>query len=408
MLMLVVNKNGFFNFYVFQLKIMENENNNENEDEDDVDNAEFIRENYNKPGSPFAYSNPQTIYKYLKKIGRKTSINVIRNIISEFDAHNLHKQFKRPKFFNPYYIYSRREQIQADLIDIRELSKYNKGTSYLFTLIDCFTKKAWVYPLKTKKTKEVADVFVEHIENDYQNRLPQILMTDAGKEFVGKEMQDVLNDYSIYFQIGRGYNKVSICERFNFTLQLLIYKYLTQNETLDYLSALSDIVKTYNNRPHRTLKGLSPEEADKPSMEVYLRGIHRARYHNIKRQRLHNLKNSFQVGDVVRIKKATKRISTENRGYKQQQNPEYFTIIRIDSRLPRPQYYIKSMSEGDIIDGAFYSNELSLVKGNIWKIDKVIRTKGKGKNKKYLVKWSHFNEEHNSWVDEKDFTANYE
>ena len=72
-------------------------------------NEDFIRKNYVKIGHPIAYSNPQTIYKHMKKINRNMSVEQIRNILSEFDAHNLHKFFRRPKYFNPYYIYKRRE-----------------------------------------------------------------------------------------------------------------------------------------------------------------------------------------------------------------------------------------------------------------------------------------------------------
>ena len=370
-------------------------------------NEDFIRKNYVKIGHPIAYSNPQTIYNHMKKINRHTPIDQIRNILSEFDAHNLHKFFRRPKYFNPYYIYKRREQIQADLIDIRQLSKENNGINYLFALIDGFTKKAWIYPLKTKTTKEVARTFTDHIEKDYQNHIFQVFLSDAGKEFTGKEMQDVLNDYSIYFQIGRGYNKSSICERFNLTIQRLIHKYLTQNETLKYIDKLDDILDSYNKRPHRTLKGLSPYEADKPDMESYLRGIHRRRYYSVKRMSNVSLKKSFQLGDVVRIKKLTARFSSENRGYTQQQKPEYFVIDRIDTRLPRALYYIKSLNHGDQILDGFYRNELSLVKGNVYKIEKVLKTKGKGKNKKYFVKWAHFDDEHNSWVNANDIVAEY-
>ena len=368
---------------------------------------DFIRENYINPGSPIAYSNPQTIYKHMKKINKPIGLEEIRNILSEFDAHNLHKFFRRPKFFNPYYIYKRREQIQADLIDIRQLSKENNGVNYLFALIDGFTKRAWVYPLKTKTSKEVAKVFVDHIEQNYQDHMFQIFLSDAGKEFLGKEMQAVLNDYSIYFQIGRGYNKSSICERFNLTLQRMIYKYLTQNETLKYIDKLDDILSSYNKRPHRTLKGLSPLEADKPEMEARVRGFHRKRYYNVKRMNKLSLRKSFQLGDIVRIKKLTTRFSSENRGYTQQQKPEYFIIDRIDTRLPRALYYIKSLNHGDQIIDGFYRNELSLVKGSVYKIEKVLKTKGKGKNKKYFVKWAHFDEEHNSWVNASDVVAEY-
>ena len=368
---------------------------------------EYIRQNYNNPGHAIAFSSPQVIYKYLIENGKKVSLKNIRSVITEFDSQNLHKLFVRPAAFNPFFIYRRRQQIQGDLIDIRQLANENDGVNYLFSMIDAFSRRAWVYPLKTKKTKEVAECFSKHLNSDFQNNLMEVFHSDAGLEFVGKEMQEVLNKNSIFFQIGRGYNKSSICERFNRTFQVLIYKYLTQNETRRYIDVLSDLLKSYNERPHRTLKSLTPILADKKENEIEVRGILRKKYFNVPRASQNYLKQTFQLGDIVRIKKATGRISSENRGYAQQQNPEYFVIDRIDTRQPRPLFHLKSMSLGDQILGGFYSNELSLVSGNVYKVEKIIRSKGKGRNKKYLVKWAYFDDSHNSWINAKDFSTSH-
>ena len=42
-------------------------------------------------------------------------------------------------------------QFQADLVDVQNLSRFNKGYKYLLTCIDIFSKHAWVVPLKTKQ-----------------------------------------------------------------------------------------------------------------------------------------------------------------------------------------------------------------------------------------------------------------
>ena len=42
-------------------------------------------------------------------------------------------------------------QYQADLCDMSNISKYNEGYKYLLTCIDCFSRLAWVKPLKTKQ-----------------------------------------------------------------------------------------------------------------------------------------------------------------------------------------------------------------------------------------------------------------
>ena len=166
----------------------------------------YIRNNYLKPGSPIAFSSPKIIYDFLKKRGEVIQVEKIREILQEYDSYNLHKKYSRPRYFNAYFIYSRRQQVQADLIDIRDISKENDGVNYLFLLIDCFSRKIWVYPLKTKTGKEVSGVFKKHLEDT--DRIPLELVTDAGTEFTCKDMRELYDKFSIYFQIAGGFNKV--------------------------------------------------------------------------------------------------------------------------------------------------------------------------------------------------------
>ena len=50
-------------------------------------------------------------------------------------------------------------QFQADLVDVQNLSRYNKGYKYLLTGIDIFSKYAWVVPLTTKQGQELVKAF---------------------------------------------------------------------------------------------------------------------------------------------------------------------------------------------------------------------------------------------------------
>ena len=56
--------------------------------------------------------------------------------------------------------------------------------------------------------------------------------------------------------------------------------------------------------------------------------------------------------------------------------------------------------------GTQYANELTLVskdyKDSVFKIEKVIKTKGTGTKKQMLVKWKYWPDEYNSWVKASD------
>ena len=53
----------------------------------------------------------------------------------------------------------------ADLIDMKEFSKDNKGYNYLFNVIDIFSKFAWSIPLKTKTGPEFTKAFETILTN---------------------------------------------------------------------------------------------------------------------------------------------------------------------------------------------------------------------------------------------------
>ena len=344
---------------------------------------------------------------FSQKSSQKLSVKKIKEILQEFDSYNLHKQYRRPKYFNPYFIYARRAQIQADLIDVRQLSEYNDGINYLLLMIDAFSRKIWVYPLKTKTALEVTDNFRKHINKNPANLIFRELLVDGGKEFFNSNMNEFLNEFSISISKAGGYNKVAIGERANKTIQILIYKYLTNNESLRYIDVLNDLIKTYNTRAHRTLRGMTPQEADSPLNEIRVRGILRAKYAKIKRMNNKDKDKQFKIGDIVRIKKLTPKISSEGRAYAPQYHGHYYVIRDVDYRLPRTMYHIKSMDTGEDIIGGFYKNELSGVKGDVWKIEKIIRTRGKGRKREHLVRWLHFGPRWDSWISDKDITDVY-
>ena len=47
----------------------------------------------------------------------------------------------------------------ADLVDMSQYSKVNKGYKYIFTNIDVFSKIAYAFPLKSKKIQDIKPYF---------------------------------------------------------------------------------------------------------------------------------------------------------------------------------------------------------------------------------------------------------
>ncbi len=373
--------------------------------QDETVTREEILKIYHSPGHPAAYSSPDTVYRFFQ--GR-ASRDQIKRALEHDDAYTLHREYKKAHRFNPYFVYHRRRQFQADLIDISSLKRANRGVTFLLVIIDVFSRRIWVYPLKNKSARETRRGFEQwfralHAEGGAAlSKIPgRSLLTDSGKEFVNAEVKAIMQSKGIRMDQAKNINKAAIVERVNKSLQILIYKYLTDRSETRYIDALPDLVKSYNTRKHRSLNYISPQEADFPSNEHLVRSMHRMRYSSlVGKQR--KSPPTFKVGDMVRVKTYAKAPSSARRAYLQQFHGEYFKVVRLNRRMPIVMYEIQSMDTDEIIEGGFYSNELTRVRGDTFKIERIIKSRGTGPNKEHLVRWKHFGPRWDSWIKASD------
>ncbi len=351
---------------------------------------------YTKPGHPVAYSTPARVAKFfnIKK-------NTAKQILEHHEGYTLHREYKQPRYYNPYYVRQRRKQIQGDLIDISSIANENDGIRFLLVLIDIFTKKLWVYPLKDKKKNTMKNTLEEWIQS--LRTKPKILMTDLGREFENRPVLTLLRNHRIKWQIALGTLKACFAERVNKTLQILIYKYLTQNETIRYIDVLPKLVETYNKRGHRSLKGMTPNEADRPESGDQIRAINEARFAKIGEK--WKAKLPFKVGDLVRLKTLPKKLTSSSRAYAIQFKGEYYRIIRINRNLPIALYYLRDLSAEKNVPGGLYANELVRQRGELWKIEKVLKRKRVRGRVKIYVKWRYWGPKFNEWLWEDETVA---
>ena len=64
-------------------------------------------------------------------------------------------------------------------------------------------------------------------------------------------------------------------------------------------------------------------------------------------------------------------------------------------------YVLKDVATDEIIEGKFYHEELQDVGEtlpNVYRIERIFRTKSKGEHKQFLVKWYGYNDSQNSWI----------
>jgi hypothetical protein len=345
---------------------------------------------YTTPANPSAFSGINNVERHFPN---KKRAEINENLAS-INSYTLHREVKKVRTRNPFFIYVKRQQIQMDLIEMGNLARFNNGTRYLLVAIDCFTKKAWVVPMKNKTAKTTLDAIQQTLDD--MHTLPRSIFFDRGREFVNKKVYPFLRRKRIRVLHPNSEIKAAIAERFNRSLQDIIYKYLTENETNNYIDVLSGLLSTYNNRGHRTLKFMSPNEAERNENKNFVVSALSDYYTKITSQQT---RIKFKVGDIVRLYKYP---TTFARGYQERFTRELFEVLSINTRMPIPTYTVKSCDEGDIIQGTFYSNELQKVTGGIFKVEKVLKKKVVNGKLRLFVKWQDFGSQHNSWIEEDD------
>ena len=89
------------------------------------------------------------------------------------------------------------------------------------------------------------------------------------------------------------------------------------------------------------------------------------------------------------------------KGYKMNWTEEIFQITKRLSSTP-VVYIVQDVLQR-LIEGTFYEEELQRVKRpDIFQIEKVLRKRTKNKNTEYLVRWSGYGPDFDSWIQSSD------
>ncbi|XP_054163275.1 uncharacterized protein LOC128961092 [Oppia nitens] len=146
-------------------------------------------------------------------------------------------------------------------------------------------------------------------------------------------------------------------ERFNRTLKSRMFKYFTANGTRRYVDVLQKLVNAYNTSYHRSI--------------------------------------DVATGDLVR---KVYEMSKFDKGYYPNWTDQVFTVVKT---IKGDNQYVFRLSDGqgNIIEQRFYPQEIQKIKENLYRIERVIRSRVRRGRRQYFVKWLNYPEEYNSWID---------
>jgi len=242
----------------------------------------------------------------------------------------------------------------ADLIEYpsKKMVYANSGYRFILVLIDCFTKKIYVAPMKLKNQAWSADAF-ESIFKKF-DQFPVHLVTDGGREFFNSTVAKVFDSYGInhYKTPTITKWKASIAERAIRTIKEKLEKYFHITGKRKWIDAIDQIVSNYNNTPHSS-HGYPPNEVvNRPRGEIY-----KTLYPN----KSLKIQCRLKKGDLVRIIREKGRLE---KGYTPKWSEEIYKISNIRQSNAVCWYKVQSI-DGVALKGVWYYYQLNFVSRNV-------------------------------------------
>ena len=342
---------------------------------------------YTTPGHPAAFSG-------ITNVKRELGSSKVEKALEQVNAYTIKREAKKPKKYNPYFVWDKRKHVQIDLIDfsspkLKKLSNAN-NFKYLFCAIDGFTKHAWIEPMKNKKDSTCVEAFNKILEKMVIK--PQRVISDRGAEFTSSKFLANLKKHNIR-PIYANF-KAGIVERFQRSLQSLIYKYQKHTKSSKFIKQLPNLLKSYNTRYHRTIK-MSPEKAEKEENRFMVRRALKTYYKKVREKQ-----PKLQIGDKVRVQEQKGKFG---RGYGDIFTNEIYNISSINRSLPVPMYSLTSFDGQTEILANFYSNELQKISGLPFKIDEIPQIENSPQGvTRYYAKIFVNNEPFFAWINTED------
>jgi hypothetical protein len=362
----------------------------------------IIKKVYYDAKQPGSFSGVSKLHRNPIIQKHKITRHAIRQWLKSQETATMHKGVRRKIKRNRVLVSSLFQQGDTDLADMSNVSKENDGYKYLLIVIDVLSKKLYIEPLKTKNSEGMVNAFKLLL-----NRSPHFrsLRSDAGTEYTNQALQNLFKHKKInHFVTTNPETKANLAERVIKTIKSKIYKYFSQNQTHRYIDVLKDLVSSYNNTYHRSIK-MPPVDAQKANEWQVWKNLYIDPLINNKGTSKTRKKLLLKPGDVVRLSHLR---NIFQRDYQEKWTGEHFYITEAIMRDGIPVYKVKDYA-GDDITGTFYSAELQHIKPSDtqhYKIEKILARRTEKGKPQVLIKWLNWPTKYNSWLD-KTQVENY-
>ena len=354
-----------------------------------------MKRNWITPGHPTAFSSLTNLSRYYKTTIPKSKLE---SVLRQSRTYTIKRERKKPSLYNPYFVKMKRKLLQADLMSVMDdKPKYNHGHVYILCVIDAWSRKVWLRPLRRKTASAVTEAFrsieLGPLAPDAR------LLVDRGSEFINATFRSFLRDIHLNMVFPAVGTKANTAERLQRSLQSLLHKYFEEKQTFNWVDSLPEFERTLNGRFHRSIL-MSPDQAE--------RDENRDRVNENLRVTLYNKAEAWsgpkklQVGDIVRVKAANQ--SPFVKGYYDKFSHNIFRIKRINPNLPVPMYEVEYVHGRKQIPSnkrsVFYGAEVQKFDETtrLFLVDRILRSEDRQGELWHLIRWRGTTADQDSWI----------
>ena len=294
---------------------------------------------------PSSFTSPKKIKNSLRN--HNVSVQFIKEYLKELPSYTLHHPIRRKFRRRLTKVYGVDIQHQADLIEFLKFAKFNNNYKYALVVIDVLSRYLMGIPLKNKKPESVIKGFREIYKN---GRLPCIMQTDDGSEFISRSTQAYFKSKRIKHFTTSSDTKSALIERAIKTLKNRLYKYFTHSKTFSWYNVFSKHIDNYNNTIHSVTK-MAPKDITKENEGLAWVNSYKSLFQIQKKIPF------FKPEDFVRLTHLRKPFK---KGFLPGWTKEIFIIHEVKQTIP-VTYKVRDQS-GEILKGIFYEEELLKVK----------------------------------------------
>ena len=134
-----------------------------------------LRNEYFDPKKPGSFSGVTSFIKELKRRKKISNKTDFETFFLKNETSSIHKPIRNKFLRNKTIVPHIDHTWQADLIDLSTIEKFNDGYKWLLTVIDVFSKVAYVIPIKNKTATSVVEGFKNILS---QTKQPKYMQTD--------------------------------------------------------------------------------------------------------------------------------------------------------------------------------------------------------------------------------------